>query len=248
MKEIGMLFSCEMVRAILDGRKTRTCRIIKYPHQGRIESDDGKYPAVYTEEDFVDLIEFSPYRPGDRIYVRETFGYAESPEYPANRDYKPVDTNFIYPVETNGKVYVIYRADGDTSWGSFDGDDFNKDGTEKSYWRPSIHMPRWAARIRLVVTEVKAQRPQDLTDEEIMAEGIAALTKDGNLVKYGLATQNKLGELLPLGGEWAWNEWKHSPREAWRKLWTQCYGPEAWEKWCWAISFKRIEVRGNGNE
>lgn len=242
-KEIGMLFSGEMVRAILDGRKTRTCRIINpQPRVILAQYYDG---SIETNQIFRhgDQRLHCRVQPGDRIYVRETFAYAESPEYPANRDYKPVDTNFIYPVETDGKVYVIYRADGDTSWGSFDGDNLNKDGTEKSYWRPSIHMPRWAARIRLVVTEVKAQRPQDLTDEEIMAEGIAALTKDGNLAKYGLATQNKLGELLPLGGEWAWNEWKHSPREAWRKLWTQCYGPEAWEKWCWAISFKRIEVK-----
>lgn len=213
MKEIGMLFSGPMVRAILDGRKTRTCRIINpQPRVVLAQYYDG---SIETNQIFRhgDQRLHCRVQPGDRIYVRETFAYAESPEYPANRDYKPVDTNFIYPVETDGKVYVIYRADGDTSWGSFDGDNLNKDGTEKSYWRPSIHMPKAAARIWLEVTDVRPERLLDISSHDANCEGFTE------------AGTHPRAEFLA----------------AWDQLYGS--GAAEADPWVWVIEFKQIEVK-----
>lgn len=242
MRELGMLFSEPMVIAINGGWKTRTLRPIKPAPAG------GLRKSVFVKSGLEDghgrEIRI-PHLPDDRIYVRETFGYAESPEYPDDRPYKPVSKDFMRPVEPNGKVYVIYRADGDTSWSSFDGDHYNQDGTEKSYWMPSIHMPKEAARLWLEVDEIKVQRPQDLTDEEIMHEGIVGLSKDGRIVKYGLCRRDVDGTLLPYGGAWEWQNFFHTPNDAWRRLWTMCYGVTSWfeNPYCFATTFKKIEVK-----
>lgn len=232
MKEIGMLFSGEMVRAILDGRKTQTRRIINpQPRVILAQYYDG---SIETNQIFRhgDQRLHCRVQPGDRIYVRETFAYAESPEYPANRDYKPVDTNFIYPVETDGKVYVIYRADGDTSWGSFDGDNLNKDGTEKSYWRPSIHMPKAAARIWLEVIDVRPERLQDISEKDAIAEGIDMESEFASLC-IDLETAPYSNDLVR----------NSAAITVFKKLWESTCGSWDANPWVWAISFKRIEVK-----
>ena len=143
-----ILFNTEMVRAILDGRKTCTRRIVKdgitddamwgytaFTPKGYI-SCRGIYVDGYGEG-FYKL----PYQPGDLLYVRETWGY---------------------PISLNSDKQYVFRADKIAESG------FKNDS---HIWHPSIHMPKKAARIWLKVTNVRVERLQDITEDGAEAEG-----------------------------------------------------------------------------
>lgn len=143
-----ILFNTEMVRAILDGRKTCTRRIVKdgipddamwgytaFTPKGYI-SCRGVYADGYGEGFFK-----LPYQPGDILYVRETWGH---------------------PISLNSDKQYVFRADKIAESG------FKND---IHIWHPSIHMPKKAARIWLNVTNVRVERLQDMTDDDAEAEG-----------------------------------------------------------------------------
>lgn len=145
MKERGMIFNAEMVRAILDGRKTQTRRPIKWK-QTRFtemaERDDGSlWPWAEDCERGGDNIWFAcPFgEVGDRIWVRETFCAVPDHEEPA------------------GCSALLYAADGNGPYGK---------------WTPSIHMPRWASRLTLEITGVRVERLRDLSEDDAKSEGI----------------------------------------------------------------------------
>lgn len=146
-----MLFSTEMVRAILDGRKTCTRRIVKdgipddamwgytaFTPKGYITCR-GVYADGYGEG-FYKL----PYKPGDILYVRETWC-----GLPVNE-----------AGHLRGHPIYYYKADGDLRPEGWIG-----------AWRPSIHMPKEAARIWLKVTDVRVERLQEITEVQAQAEG-----------------------------------------------------------------------------
>lgn len=143
MKERPILFSAPMVRAILEGRKTQTRRIVKHPiesHPVRHMEGGAFFKCVNGEEWWVKF----PYgKPGDRLWVRETW-----------RAFKD---NSLY--EEPG-TEVDYRAT-PASWAK---------GSDAP-WKPSIHMPRWASRINLEITAVRVERLQDISAKDIIAEG-----------------------------------------------------------------------------
>lgn len=91
---------------------------------------------------------------------------------------------------------------------------------------PSQHLPRWAARLILEIEGVRVQRVQDLTTDEILAEGICVSTD----------SQPKYGHLT-----WPQNEWQVDPKLAWKRLWAERYGNGPWEAnaYVWAIEFNR---------
>ena len=144
----SILFNTEMVRAILDGRKTCTRRIVKdgipddtmwgytaFTPKGYI-SCRGVYADGYGEGFFK-----LPYQPEDILYVRETWGH---------------------PISLNSNKQYVFRADKIAESG------FKNDS---HIWHPSIHMPKEAARIWLKVTDVRVERLQDMTDDDAEAEG-----------------------------------------------------------------------------
>lgn len=143
-----ILFNGEMVRAILDGRKTCTRRILK----GGIPFDEkaeywnvlkkGEWSGPICSEYFIK--QCSPYKPGDILYVRETWCGL------------PVNEAGHF----RGHPIYYYRADGD----------LRPEGW-RGAWHPSIHMPKEAARIWLKVTGVRVERLQDMTDDDAEAEG-----------------------------------------------------------------------------
>lgn len=185
MKERGIIFNAEMVRAILDGRKTQTRRIIKsvpatHNFRGWVTSstrkkDEGK--ACWAIGDSPLLKE--PIRlngpigkVGDRLYVRETWSVV-SHEFDDDGlmiDYVPDrPTKAVHEMPYGHGYYtghVVYYADGDFAWGDDDG---CIDG--RSCWKPSIHMPRWASRITLEIVDVHVERLKDAGDTEFKAEG-----------------------------------------------------------------------------
>lgn len=174
-----ILFSGEMVRALLDGRKTQTRRIVK-PQPETWFNDDGefgKHVGLLFQAGVADnpawlpiekLAERCPYgQPGDLLSVRETWGpgFTYGGEYPC----------------------VFYRAD--------DGCRV-KDGArtvaaghvesrppDSMRWKPSIHMPRWAFRLTLELTDVRVERLQDISEADAIAEGFAHKHADNGDVK-----------------------------------------------------------------
>jgi hypothetical protein len=156
MNERPIIFSAPMVRAILEGRKSQTRRIIKPQpfYDGyfkgtvsldRIWEDGGaRFSATAVGGGATrECIVHTRYTVGDILWVRETWGWA---------------SRIVAPPSPNNPEYLRYAADcaqSGKTWG----------------WRPSIHMPRWASRITLEVKAVRVQRLQDISEEEAEAEG-----------------------------------------------------------------------------
>ena len=148
MKEYPIPFKGEMVRAILDGRKTVTRRVMK--SQPNLDCD--KITDVVGGFVDADGKEFkSKYgKPGDRLWVKETWGRGS-------------ENNVCHPSDE----MLLYRAT-DPGW------DDNDTGFT---WKPSIHMPRWASRITLEVVSVRVERLQDVTEEDAKREGVGSVAE-----------------------------------------------------------------------
>ena len=161
--EKPILFRGEMVRAILDGRKTQTRRVIKPQPELRANGS-----VLWWKNDM--LVPESTYRspygaPGDRLWVKETFSH-EDGWYPddAGHSWK----NCRSPIGHDGLcTYVHYRASMSTKQIR----EYNDDPWP---WTPSIFMPRWASRITLEVVSVRVERVQDISHRDAIAEGVAA--------------------------------------------------------------------------
>jgi hypothetical protein len=199
MSEKPIIFSTEMVRAILDGRKSQTRRVIKpQPERKAPDWKDSKMLAwVYKDKTYwcdgetmtamsVDM--YAPYQPGDVLWVRESFQprLAEGVEW-QDSDYETGDGYNVSYVATDG-ILELETPDGDMTYKV----------------TPSIHMPRWAARLFLRVKSVRAERLQDISLNDCMAEGIKG---SDTLTPYGCFVElwNKLN--AKRGYEWAGNPW-----------------------------------------
>lgn len=146
MKERGMIFNSEMVRAILDGRKTQTRRPIKFPFKDRnlgCELSGNELAGELSARNYLN----SPFgKPGDRIWVRETF---QGPLF----DFDQMDAYCKDSTPFEKAQFCVYKADGKPAPEFFDAD-YNL----HCCWSPSIHMPRWASRILLEITDVRVER------------------------------------------------------------------------------------------
>ena len=191
-----ILFNTEMVRAILEGRKTVTRRVVK-PHfrpgetgwQVITEKHSGKYVRIEYLDEWENETRYmsEPFRPDDILYVRETWTTVPDGSY-------------------------VYKASVECpdAWA----------GT----WRPSIHMPKEAARLFLRVTDVRVERLQDITSEQIDAEGCKEW-----------AYSAKTGELLPSGPSFFRIQWDTTIKPANLPI----YGWDA-NPWVWVIEFERV--------
>lgn len=235
IREKGLIFNSEMVRAILDGRKTQTRRIMAPQPADDIERGIFPNPEVIgwkssrRHKHGSTTAHFCHYgKPGDRIWVRETWGVVSHafsddglmidwvPDRPATAIHEMPFGNGYY------SGYAIYAADGDFTWGDDDG---YEDG--RSCWKPSIHMPRAASRILLEITDVRAERLNTISEEDARAEGII----DGGCLNCG--------EPEPCGCA----NPEPDATDAFAYLWQSIYGQESWNAnpWVWVIEFKRVE-------
>ena len=173
MKEYPVLFNGEMVRAVLEGRKTQTRRPVKpQPRGGHYASmaNDGIW-AVLTEvgwggEFACNEIGRCPYGiPGDHLWVRETFILEDTDEVPTDgRPHREMEE----PGEFGQLLVPHYRAtEPEPHIVPLDLSDGYDDRTR---WYPSIFMPRWASRILLENTDVRVQQVQDITDDDAWEE------------------------------------------------------------------------------
>ncbi|EIV7932397.1 morphogenetic protein [Klebsiella pneumoniae] len=210
MKERGMIFNGEMVRAILDGRKTQTRRIMAPQPADDIERCIFPNPEAIGWKSSLrhkhgsTTAHFCHYgKPGDRIWVRETF---QGPLF----DYDLMDSYCKDPTPFVKPEFCVYKADGVPAPEFYDAD-----GELHCCWRPSIHMPRWASRILLEITNVRVERLKSISDGDAIREGCStADMKSGDCVA-----------------------------DVFARLWASIYGAESWNAnpWVWVIEFKRVE-------
>ena len=185
VKEKPILFNAEMVRAILDGRKSQTRRVVKpQPVNEKPEVEWGwawrKSPTTWfsgTTEDQVrrfGLPQHCPYgQPGDRLWVRETWGWRGS-SWTMSDDY---DVHFIQ-YRADEERRRIQRSYGDShglprTRPQYEGEELwdYQDYLRRFWasWRPSIHMPRWASRLSLAVTALRVGPVREIRPPECAA-------------------------------------------------------------------------------
>jgi hypothetical protein len=99
------------------------------------------------------------------------------------------------------------------------------------------NMPKAACRIKLKVKRVWVERVQDITNDDAIAEGLCAVTKDGKLTKYGIGDVDG----LPFGKGWPWREFTSNPVSAFKKIWNSIYGTWDDNPWVWCCEFQRLE-------
>lgn len=226
MTERPILFQGAMVRAILDGSKTQTRRVMarqkKYDFtdytlfgQRGHPDDEAEHRGGWAQPWVA--IEHAPDWPdgkddqctcpyaserGDRLWVRETWAQ-----------------NWNQLSDTRMDRSYVYRADG--------GPRAQDNGTDLP-WRPSIHMPRAASRITLEVTEVRVERLQDISEADAIAEGIEADAQPGDQAR--------------LWRNYATGNTTVCPIFCYQSLWEKINGPGSWDTnpWVWVVEFRRL--------
>jgi len=217
-----ILFNTEMVRAILDGRKSCTRRLLKIPRYVELEEDgtytlyaDGTAYAKQSMEEITDYLK-SPYQVGDILYVRETWKCWRAHRFEANADIS---------YRAGGQDTRLEFAYGNTDSTNRDGfDSFVSKWFNGEKWHPSIHMPKEASRIFLKVNDVRVERLQDITEEQAEKEGASPMTTP-NIQGVGRTYIQGFGEL--------WNSTVDKNK-------MQQYGWNA-NPYVWVIEFERCE-------
>ena len=246
IKERPILFSAPMVRAIMEGKKTQTRRVVKHQSVKHLTT------GMKMPRDFKSIGSFTPHLnacearmgqfsliiglgacpcgvPGDRLWVKESwcqkFDDNDMPVYNAAGD---LDTACCWYRATNPEVVMCAGL----------GLPDRKDGRERSPWRPSIHMPRRVSRILLEVVSVRVERLQSISEADAKAEGVDDI--DGERID---SVRNVLAGYLSLtadkkhGGAHAQRH-----RAAFWHLWDSINGEGAWDSnpWVWVVEFKEI--------
>lgn len=210
MKQTGILFQTEMVKAIDQNLKTQTRRtsglkkINENPNHWEFVKFDGD-KAQFWNRHRGNGVEYakSPYGlKGDVLWVRETFEIDE---------------------ENGGYFYYAQHT---------------KDVQDWFRWKPSIHMPKDAARIWLQIDEISLERIQDISEEDARAEGVDVFLKEAENPYY------EIDHVLYRGDEKInATLFSRTPRDVFRQLIININGYETWHNnpWVWVIKFKRIE-------
>jgi hypothetical protein len=222
MKERPILFSSPMVRALLSDRKTMTRRVVSKNNS----CTSGRFEKLNLESAFVtesmggqQILKamwdengdktihriFPKWETGDRLWVRETWLLVNGCE--------------------GLEDFTTYRADGVISYPD----------NEPVKWKPSIHMPRWASRITLEITNVRVERLQEISEEDCLKEGIQKSDNEG-LRNWPYMGANHHIKGTPKVFSFA--------RQAFESLWDSINGkkyPWSSNPWVWVVEFKRMK-------
>ncbi|HBW8420472.1 TPA: hypothetical protein ACHTED_002890 [Klebsiella pneumoniae] len=222
MKERGMIFNAEMVRALLDGRKTQTRRPVKFPVHDKNLGCELSGNELSGELSAGNYLNSAFGKPGDRIWVREAYRFPASLDdvSPTGVGEMAVATGYRKPWAPTFYEFTGTFSDG---WKGFETPPKVSDAGKL---RPSIHMPRWASRILLEITDVRVERLNSIHDVDAMREGIQNLTTCSH-ADFGIPGVVNA----------------QHPVRAFQLLWESIYGYESWNSnpWVWVIKFKRIE-------
>ncbi|MDP9037816.1 MAG: hypothetical protein M3O02_00915 [Acidobacteriota bacterium] len=211
MTERPILFNGPMVRAVLDGRKSQARRVVKWNNHAGVNLAFSRLEAehmfnvmwgLYSRDGEARWQERAnakcPYgKSGDLLWVRETFGF----DCMAGAD------------ECAHKDCIHYRADvtdgrATESW--------------KGHWKPATHMPRWASRITLEITEIRVQRLQEISEADAVAEGTRIDHMPIDVSRMPYPTHIDCGRFAA--------------------AWESINGSGSWDAnpWVWAVSFKLL--------
>ena len=224
-----IIFNSEMIRAIIEGRKTIARRPLKQQPDAccyePVLNENGiwEFCADVFPEELKNYKYKCPYgKVGDKLWVRETFTIETNWTTDSNEGYPPPfkDGRPINWKNGNGDFEDYWEqchycaTDPEPELACFSDKcrqcDENGGG---SHWKPSIHMPRWASRITLEITDVRVERVHEITGKEVLLEGV------GKDCVY--------------------------PRRVFEVLWNKIYGLNDWNSnpWVWVIEFKRKEKK-----
>lgn len=208
--EHPILFSGEMVRAILAGKKTQTRRVIKPQPDSDWSPQVGLFHPTVVDDEGEERPGIEIYgasdencgrkclygKPGDRLWVRESWGLHDTE-----------------PKDGPDGAHVYFKAT--------DGD---RHELRYQKWRPSIHMPRWASRLTLEITDIRVERVRHISEADAIAEG--------------------LEPTRPLYGDCG-GYVHEGHKESFAKLWDEINGERGFpwytNPWVWVIEFRRIE-------
>lgn len=234
-----MLFAGSMVRAEIEGRKTMTRRAMKPQpdeHHWSLMPSEAEYRAEWRNA-------------YDRRWLYQ-HRIKQNPEWGTTADIvcpygQPGDLLWVREAHSIFDTHGQHRTDG-KRWGPWGGlpTRTSPDGTQIAYyregfdrcdprhWRPSIHMPRWASRLTLRITDVRVERLQDISEEDAVAEGINRIHHgDGDHYYHAIRTE-------PHPKNWV------DPVDAFRELWQSINGLGSWatNDWVWALTFEVIHA------
>ena len=217
-----ILFNTEMVRAILDGRKSCTRRLVKTRRKDACgfyvtKKADGTFSGIYEYDENESMFDnplMPPYQPGDILYIRET--WSEGYE----------DGTYIYKADDKLADLPTFKE------------------SSKLIYHPSIHMPKKAARICLKVTDVRVERLQEMKPVDVIKEGaypdcwdcLNTYGESGSQCCYGTEEQCSQCDEVMMEWEKLWNS-------TIKKSDLDCHGWDA-TPWVWEIEFERCEKPG----
>ncbi|WP_151744530.1 hypothetical protein [Acinetobacter calcoaceticus] len=239
MKERPIIFNTTMVKAIIEGRKTQTRRLVK-PQPKFFKGNAGGHwwrcthvqsmirveeelqnPGEYYEG-FID--EVNPFgKKGDRLWVRETFCYGHIDEFDAEHP----DERELFIDQDNDLKHLhtpIHKE-----WCLREGISI-----EEVLWKPSIHMPRSASRILIEITKIRIEQLNQISSHDAVQEGLLKLPASGRYVINQ--------------GDQYFGAVSTNPTEVFKWMWESIYGSRAWElnPWVWVVEFNVIQ--GGDNE
>src|SRR5690554_3317294 len=233
-----------MIRAILEGRKTQTRRIVPEWQRPSLTHDGDQYISiaqrhprwgfgVFGKTEAECMVNYNeeygslcPYgKAGDRLWVREAHAFVPMPAYRCSTGiYQQINPSDDYEA-------CVYRE--------------NFDRARSFPWRPSIHMPRWASRITLEITDVRVERLQDISEEDAIAEGaqhfpdLPGMSPYGQDCRWSMEQPESVYQCLS-SARWAFaNYFCKLSGNAPKGL----HDEKPWDAnpWVWVIEFKRID-------
>ncbi len=224
MADRPILFSGPMVRALLAGTKTQTRRILKpQPElQGNglyhVSNAGGGVLNVAEEDVGAQAVDYLRISVGDRLWVREAHAILPRTAYRGS-----IGVGTIAQVEHPTDEYsaALFR------------EGFDRSG--RPLWRPSIHMPRWASRLTLTVTDVRVERVQDCSEADAIAEGMTQATADAILSTDELQVYATTHLLAP----------DARGRILYETIWDQINGDGSWASNPWVAAYTFTVERGN---
>jgi hypothetical protein len=203
-----------MVQAILTGRKTQTRRVLK------VQPKDSQDWKIFK---FVESTSKSDRKNEGKLH------------------WATMENEFSMKEVDNRYFECPYGKVGDVLWVRetfcFDGENYIFKPNGKPYrWKPSIYMPKEAARIWLEIVSVKVERLQEISDEDSIAEGV-----DNWTYKHAATPQNWMNYMDTMGPP------LFHPQHSFISLWDSTYGEQSWEEnpWVWVVEFKQIENPNN---
>lgn len=257
MKERPILFNGEMVRATIEDRKHQTRRTggLKALNEGyyrdrisKVEVRDGSWcfwEVGHGSSALPVVILKCPIGvTGDRLWVRETWA--------VGKVFNKQAPHSLYQPTEEDQLAIDYSANETRIW----------DKENQGKWRPSIHMPRWASRITLEITDVRVQRLQYISEEDAKAEGVDWSEEkpmeywEGYDKTFADRYGNASHRMIERDGVEPPPKWMDEPRihkgsrglnfpakTAFKWLWNQITGEGSWDAnpWVWVITFKRIK-------